>query len=196
MNYTIYKTSNGRVTKTVFCREYDASLQIDGLTEAYVEGHFPDNYYYIANGVAVKIPDSPNSKMTFNYDIKQWVDPRTVAQVQLSQWSTIKLARQAAIEAPIVTAFGTFDADSEAQKSITDAVLMLQTLYALGTPSTIDFTLADNSTVTLTTEQMVTVGLMLGQQTQAAHAHSRIKRAATEAATPIPEVEAITWSTP
>ena len=151
------------------------------------------NNYFIQDGVLVFKPERPSAAHVFDYITKQWVDPRSLAEVRAAQWTAIKAARQAAIEAPIVTSFGNFDATPDAQKSITDAVLMLQTLAALGTPTTIDFTLYDNSTATLTTEQMVQVGLMLGAQTQAAYSRGRTLRDQINAAATIAEVESVTW---
>lgn len=118
---------------------------------------------------------------------------RTINQLKADKWNEMKAARDAALLAPLVTPFGTFDASVPAQKSITDAVLMLQTLASLGTPTDIDFTLADNTTVTLTTPQMVQVGLMLGQRTQQAYAQARALRAQIESATDAAAVAAITW---
>ena len=126
---------------------------------------------------------------------RTWIDLRALSDVKAARWAAIKVARDAAITKPLVTPYGTFDATPVAQKSITDAVLMLQTLQAMGTPETIDFTLANNTTVTLTTEQMVNVGLLLGAQTQAAYTMGRGLRVQIEAATSIAQVEAITWPT-
>lgn len=120
--------------------------------------------------------------------------PPTIAEVRLTKWAEMKLAREAAITEPLTTPYGVFDADRLSQTNITNAILLLQNLAALGTPDTVDFTLANNSTVTLTTAQMVQVGVCLGAQSQAAYAMGVLKRAAIEAATTIAAVEAITWS--
>lgn len=158
----------------------------------YVLEDAPPNSYYL-NETWVAKPERTSPIHYWDAPGKQWVDHRTLNQVKDAQWSFVKSARQAAIEAHLVTPFGTFDADQSSQKAITDSVLMLQTLASIGQPTTIDFTLADNSTVTLDTTQMVTVGLLLGQQTQVAHAQARTLRTQIEAATTIAEVEAVTW---
>lgn len=138
-------------------------------------------------------PVRPSPVHVFCWDSKMWVDPRSLSDVRATRWADVKLARYAAVTAPIVTEHGTFDASLVAQKSITDAILMLQTLEFLGTPQTIDFTLSDNTTATLTTAQMVQVGLALGAQTQAAYATARGLRAQIEAATTIAEAEVVVW---
>ena len=142
----------------------------------------------IAKGVGM----SPHH--VFNYANKAWEDPRNLQALKEAKWADMKAAREAAFDAPLVTPYGTFDSDEKARTNITDAVLMLQTLAGMGSPTTIDFTLANNTTVTLTTAQMVTVGLLLGQKVQTAHATSRAKRAAIDAATNLSQLGVITWA--
>jgi hypothetical protein len=113
--------------------------------------------------------------------------------LKMKRWAYIKQSRTDAIASPLTTPYGVFDCTPTARTSITDAVLMLQTLASMGTPTTIDFTLADNSVVTLNTSQMIEVGLMLGQKVQIAHSRARVLRLQGEAATTVAEVEAIVW---
>lgn len=121
------------------------------------------------------------------------VDMRSLQDFKDAQWTAIKQARAAAIDAPLVTPYGTFDSNVAARTSITDAVLMLQTLEGLSQPTTIDFTLADNQVVTLTTAQMVQVALLLGQQVQAAYGRARDLRVQIEAAPDPATVDLIIW---
>ena len=122
-----------------------------------------------------------------------WEDPRTVQDFKDAKWGSIKESREAAINAPLLTPYGTFDSDPKSRQNITDAILMLKSLEDLGSPTTIDFTLADDTARTLTTAEMVMVGLLLGQKIQAAHAQARALRGALDLATTKEEVEAITW---
>jgi hypothetical protein len=141
----------------------------------------------------MEMPAQPSGAHVFDWTTKQWVDPRTLKDLQDARWEIIKAARAAYIDAPLSTPHGTFDSDASARTSITDAVLMLKSQEDLGQAGTIDFTLADNSVVTLTTSQMVEVGLLLGQKIQQAYTTSRARRAAIEAATTPAEVDAISW---
>lgn len=163
--------------------------------QAYVIGSNPPDSYYLNDQWVVK-PSRPSSKHVWNKITKQWEDPRTIEQIKLEKRAEINQAREAEFDAPLVTPHGTFDSDPKARTSITDAVLLAQTLQSLGTPTTIDFTLYDNSTVTLDTAGMITVGLMLGQKIQAAHAKSRALKAQIEAATTKEQIDAIKWPTP
>lgn len=139
------------------------------------------------------IENSPNDFSYWDYSTSKWVDIRSIDIIKEEKWKQIKLSRSEALFAPLITPFGTFDATMTAQKSITDAILLLQTLQQLGTPTTIDFTLADNTTTTLTTEQLVQVGILLGQRTQEIYSHGRILRNMIDMATTATEVENITW---
>ncbi len=137
--------------------------------------------------------EKPTSFHVFDYSTKQWEDPRTLQDFKDAQWLLIKQARKIAINTDLVTPYGVFDSDEGSRKAVTDAVLMLQTLASMGTPTTIDFTLADNTVVTMSTPQMVEVGLLLGQKTQTAYSQARIKRENIDAATTKESVLLISW---
>lgn len=121
------------------------------------------------------------------------LDDRTVEQRKADRWEAMKLARAAAIDAPLVTPFGTFDSGPADRQNITDAVLLAKTLAEQGQSVAIAFTLANNGTVTLDAAQMVQVGLLLGAKVQAAHARGREVRAAIDAAATAEQVEAVAW---
>jgi hypothetical protein len=77
MIITVYKKSNGEIVKTCVCFEQDILFQYDALAEDYIEGSFDYKEYYIQDNNAVLIPQAPNEYCIFNYDTKQWFDPRT-----------------------------------------------------------------------------------------------------------------------
>ena len=91
------------------------------------------------------------------------------------------------------TPFGTFDCAGAAFTSITAAAQMASALLASGQLTTIDFTLADNSTATLTLANMISVGLMLGAKVQAIYATARSLRTQIDAATSANQLDAIKW---
>lgn len=122
-----------------------------------------------------------------------WMDTETLDDVKKSKWEEIKAARTAAIDAPLETPYGVFDSDSESRGNIKDAVLMEQTLLSLGMPADVEFTLADNTNVSLSAPAMTQVGLMLGAKVQAAHARARELRAMIDACSTKEEVLSIVW---
>ena len=153
-----------------------------------IDGKAPANSYYL-NGWITK-PVQPLNTV-WNATTKVWADIRTVEEVKVKKWAELKAAREVAFDAPLTTPFGIFDCTLSARRSITDAVMMLQTLAAAGTPTDITFTLANNTEISLTTAQMVQVGLLLGAKTQAAYARGRAVRELVAAALTIADVEAI-----
>jgi hypothetical protein len=89
MIITVYKKSNGEIVKNCSCLEQDILLQYDSYIENYIDGEFSYAEYYVANNIAIKIPNAPNEYCVFNYDTKQWVDPRT----DQTQWVIVKNQR-------------------------------------------------------------------------------------------------------
>ena len=110
---------------------------------------------------------------------------------QNRRWEALKIARDAAIDAGVETPFGTFDSDPQSRANLGDAVLAAR--ISQDPAFSIEWTLADNTSVTLSAEQLVTVGLLVMQHVNQQHAIGRAKRAAVYAATSIEEVEAIVW---
>ncbi len=139
------------------------------------------------------IPEKPGIYYRFNYTTKQWEDPRSLLQLQDTQWDLIKAMRAAYVDSPLPTPYGIFDCDPASRNSITDAVLMLQTLASIGQITSIDFTLADNTVVVLNLESMVAVGLLVGQRVQEGFAIGRLRRDVIYAATTREEIEAVVW---
>lgn len=187
--FTVVDSSTGRVIYGGVAAD-PSSLVIAGQTvitgQQQSSGYFQDGVHH-GEGMA------PSSNHIFDYSTKQWVDLRSLSDLKIAVWTSIKASRDAAISAPLSTPYGIFDCKPKDRTNITDAVLLLQTLASVGTPTTIEFTLANNTTVTLTTAEMVTVGLLLGQKVQAAHAQARNLRAQIDAANSSTELEAIVW---
>ncbi|MDP4299937.1 DUF4376 domain-containing protein [Leptothrix discophora] len=149
--------------------------------------------HYVSDGQLIELPIKPNAYSVFDFQQQTWIDPRTLLEVQLAKWEEIKVSRSVEIDTTMSTPYGPFQCRAEDRQNITDSILLAQTLTAMSQPVAIQWTLADNSVTTLDAAQMVTVGLLLGQKVQAAHAKARVLRTAIEAATTIAEVEAISW---
>lgn len=196
MKFAIYRTATGQIDQMTWggvtlenvqavCSPEQSVLEVgDDVSDA---------THYIADGVATIIPAAPDDGMMFAFSDGAWTDTRTLEQHQEAAWVRIKAARDAAINAPLSTPFGTFDADADSRRNLTDAILMLQTLTAMGQEASISWTLLDNTSVTLTDQQLVMVGLSLGARVQTAHATARLLRAAIFAATTAADVAAVIW---
>lgn len=171
MKYAIYR-ADGKILRILDCDESMVALNSEP-NEDYLEVplEVTDDSHYVIEGVAgepalIGIPEKPGKNYIFDYGSKTWVDPRNLEQLRSAQWEIIKAAREADLDAPLVTELGTFDAYAEARRNISDSVLLANNLTALGLPVDIDFTLEDNTVVRLNGAQMVSVGLALAARTQ------------------------------
>lgn len=145
-------------------------------------------------GAWVAKPVPPSVAHKWDAASKGWRDPRSLAELKADKWDEIKAARTDEIDAPLVTPYGTFDSHSDGRTNIAELVLMLNNMPT--PPASIEFTLADNSTATLTPAQMVSVGLLLGQKVQGAHATARALRARIDAAASAGQLNPIKWPKP
>ena len=156
--------------------------------------------HYVNNGVLMEYtPEQAQAKQQMQFYMR-WsnaemraIDERPIEVLRDNKWQAIKTARQAEIYSPITTPYGVFDADATSQKNITDAIMMLQTLAGLGQPSTVSFVRFDNTAIELDVSQMVNIGLLLGQRTQAAITKSTALRPQIAAASSAEELEVIKW---
>ena len=190
MKYAIF-TGSGQILRTISCPAADLAANVaQGESSLEVGGLISDDSHYIDGGLPVAFTARPSTFHTFDYTTKAWTDPRTLQDLKDAAWERIKAARETHIDAPLTTPYGTFDSGPKDRTNITDGVLWLQTL---ATPTSIDVTLADNTTATLTTTEMIAVGLLLGQKVQAAHANARVRRAEIEASTTKEQIDAIVW---
>ena len=158
-----------------------------------IKGFPADWQSYYAAGAWVSKGAQPSPVYVWNAATKLWTDPRTLAQQQDDKWNQIKASRDAVIDAPLVTPYGTFDSYADARANIADAVLLSRTSTDMGSPINIVFTLADNTTVTLNLTAMETVGLMLGAKVQTARGTGTTLRTQIYATTDSTTLNAITW---
>jgi hypothetical protein len=160
-----------------------------------------ENYAGRADLTPDQPPDAPigyqayRSNGAWTLQQEQTAAP-TLEQLKSAKWAQMKDARRAAIRAPLVTPYGTFDADDAARLNIAQTAQFAQTAaqtISPGATPAIDFTRYDNTIVTLTAQQMIEVALALANQVQGAYARGRAVRAAIYAATTAAAVEAVTW---
>lgn len=193
------------ILRTVDCPEEDVSLNIPADCAGFViensdnvsnETHYLNAQNVLTRYSNVQIENKVNRPpwaQKWDNSAMQWIDSRTLDHRKAQKWEEIKLARATAIYKPLVTPFGTYDADEAGQDNITKSVLLAQTLTSIGQPVAIVFTLANNSVVTLDLTAMVTVGLMLGNQVQTARGIATFLRTQIEAVTTASQLDAITW---
>ena len=170
----------------------------DGPPDGYVETDLDiytisaDQMYRVVNGeiIATGIPNMPPN----NYDIWDevnggWIDSRDLDQKKADKWVEIKAARDAQEFGSFDWGGYTFQCDEVSQRRIQGAVQ----LASMSSAFSIDWTLLDNSVITLTADQMIEVGQTLASHVNALHVKSRGLRIDIESATTEQEISAITW---
>lgn len=123
------------------------------------------------------------------------VDPEaaSLSAQKAMKWASIK-AKRDQIEFSTFTANGNiFDAHVSSQSRIQGAALLATNAIASNSAFSIDWTLSDNSVVTLDAAGMIQVGMAMAAHINAAHAQARVLRVVIESATTVEAVEAVTW---
>lgn len=188
-NFTAYDKSTGRVLFSGHCLDpLTIETQYIGVIDgvAYGDG-------YIKEGMYHNLPEQPSPTHVFDYSLKQWVDPRTLDERKAQAWERIKAARELEEFGVFTWGGGTFDCDQISQQRIQGAAQLASLAMAAGQPFSIDWTMADNSTMTLGASDMIGVGMAMGAHINACHTKSRLLRNQINAAASAEEIEAITW---
>lgn len=187
MKYAIYIKATGQVMQIVSgpnrfvippLSDDQAFLEVAEWSGGYVEG-----------GVVVSFPPQPSNRHVFDYSTKQWVDQRTLEDLQKEKWAEIKAKRDAEQLAGFVWDGSRFQSDLTSQSRIQSAAWAASVDQAFET----DWTLADNSTRLLNATDMVAVGIALRSHIDAAHAKAKTLRSQIEAAATKEVVEALSW---
>lgn len=116
----------GRVLRGGRCPAEFVPLQARDVSETAVIGEALPDVHYIEDGAPVAIPARPSPSHTFDYDLKQWVDPRTLAdfKAEALRAGAAELARRMYL--PITVGGSPFDADRVSRERITGTILRLQ----------------------------------------------------------------------
>lgn len=143
------------------------------------------------------IPPAPESTdlytYTWNAELCIWEKEFTLAYYKRVKWLEIKSVRDSLEFGTFIWDSSEFDSTSDAQSRIQGAAQLATLSISAGQPFSIDWTLADNTVRTLSGEDMINVGLALGQHVSSIHAIARVLRASIDSATTKEEVEAVIW---
>lgn len=138
--------------------------------------------YY--KGWWVDLPKSPSSFHTFDYQSKQWVDPRSLDEIKAQKWEEIKSQRDQ-IE------FGGFEFENKLYDSDPNSQLRIATAALLGV--SVEWTLKDNSVVNLSSDQLIDLKTALAVHINNIHERGRIARQKIETALTYEEIEAVNF---
>ena len=139
------------------------------------------DYWNGSEFISIGNPPTPNH--TFDYVIKEWVDLRTLDQIKAQKWAEIKSQRDQ-------LEFGGFEFEGDIYDS--DRVSQGRILGAASAGLSQVWTLADNSTRSLSASQLQQLYAALQTHTALVHERGRIAREAIMSATTKEEVEAVT----
>ena len=91
--YTVYTIATGQITQCGECQ--DAALATFPLVEgqAILEDVAISSDFVLVDGAPVAIPERPSPHHTFDYTIKQWIDPRTLNDLKATKKQEINAAR-------------------------------------------------------------------------------------------------------
>lgn len=110
------------------------------------------------------------------------------------KWADIKAVRDrlenGGFDMPDV---GRFDSDADSRARIVGAVTAAKIAQDAGQPFSVEWTLADNTTVMLNAEQVISVGFAMLTHITSTHEKGRVLRAQIDAAEDVDSLNAITW---
>lgn len=149
----------------------------------FVVGLHPENMSDYWDGDAfVSIGEPPSTHHTFDYTTKQWTDSRSLDEIKAQKWGEIKSQRDRLEFGGFEFSGNVYDSDQVSQGRIMGAAV-----------AWIDqtWTLADNTTVELTAQQLKELYAALQAHIASAHERGRIARQLIFDAETKEEVEAI-----
>lgn len=155
----------------------DGDIFID-MCEAVVSS----SYYSFTEKRFIALSDAPSPQHVFDYEIKQWIDPRTLDEIKAQKWTEIKSQRNQLEFSGFEFEGNVYDSDQVSQGRIMGAALA-------GVDQV--WTLADNTTVNLTALQLQQLYAALQSHVASVHERGRIARVAIDNALSKEEVESI-----
>lgn len=125
------------------------------------------DYFDAKSKKFVSIGDPPTHNHTFDYTTKQWIDPRTLDEIKAQKWAEIKQHREQLEFGGFEFEGNIYDSNQVSQGRIMGAALA-------GVDQV--WTLADNTTVELSTAQLQQLYAALQAHIASVHERGRIAR--------------------
>lgn len=130
----------------------------------------------------VEMPAQPSPHFIFDYEVKQWIDPRTLDEIKTQKWAEIKAERDQLEFGGFEFEGNIYDSDQVSQGRIMGASLA-------GVDQV--WTLADNTTVELSASQLQQLYAALQAHITSVHERGRIARQLIFEAETKEQIEAI-----
>ena len=187
MGYIIvYEKSNGKVLHCMSipmefynnAAAHQDYIEVDYFTfekASRVDGYVDKGEWYAAEG-------KPSENHIYDYDLKDWIDLRTLDEIKTQKWAEIKSQRDQLEFDGFEFEGNIYDSDQVSQDRIMGAAVA-------GIDQT--WTLADNTTVSLTASQLQQLYVALQAHVSSVHDRGRIAREAINTTTFKEEVEEV-----
>ena len=143
----------------------------------------PNLNMYFSEGEWVDLPASPSPNHIFSYELKDWIDPRTLDEIKAQKWDEIKSERDRLEFGGFEFEGGVYDSDQVSQGRIVGAAMA-------GVDQV--WTLKNNATVLLTAAQLQQLYQALQLHIAEVHARGRAARQAIYEADTKEKVGAVT----
>lgn len=179
----------GQLNRVLTCPDSMVEMQpTDG--ERWVFGDYgKDNIYLDAAGVIRPKGDAPSQWHRWDASTAWWRLDLDAAKAD--RWAAIKLDRDGREFGAFTWSGHAFDGDRDSQRRLNLALMKAKAAFDAGEDWSIDWTLADNTVLTLSAAEVIAVVQALGDNIDAAHELARVKRAQIEAASNLDEVLAV-----
>lgn len=202
-NYFIYNLISGAVLSTASLPEgMSTDILIKPEGSEILEGYADYKTQYVKDGVLLTLsPDDALTYLTqignrcnFNFTTMSYFNSSNSAeeldQAKLARWNNIKQLRALKEAEPITYQGCSFDADSSSQQRIMGAIQL-----ALLQPDdwSIQWTLANNSSVDLTKVQLIGLGVAIADRTSQLFNYSQYCRTRINNSKSIEELNLIDW---
>lgn len=196
MNFVAYDAATGRITRSGFAPDgHEEGQAIEN--EAVLTGNGNDRDNYVVNGLIAEFTTEEkyaknNLPQGFIWKMPERtaVDTRSLESAKAQAWTKIKASRTGAEGVAFICNGHTYDANVE---KISGAVQLALLSNLGGQPFSIDWTLADNSVITLDGPGMTAVGVALGQHINTVYDTARDLRTQVDLAPTVTQVDLIKW---
>lgn len=157
-------SNKGELLKTISSNDETVELNTPKGCLAVKDPPEPNMYYQ--DGWAA-MPTQPSPYHIFNYDLKDWIDPRTLDEIKAQEWAEIKAMRDS-------LEFGGFEFEGNIYDSNQVSQGRIMGAAAAGLDQV--WTLADNTTVELSAPQLQQLYAALQAHIASVHERGRIAR--------------------
>ena len=157
-------SKNGEILQTIYANE--ETVVLNTPKDGFAVDDPPSSNMFYQDGW-VEMPAQPSPHFIFDYEIKQWVDPRSLDEIKAQKWTEIKFERDQLEFSGFEFEGNTYDSDQVSQGRIMGAV-------SAGVEQT--WTLADNTTVELSASQLQQLYAALQAHIASVHERGRIAR--------------------